>query len=79
MKKLGRRVPCLIGPNGAGKTTTLRVLAALTRPGEGRVLVYGHDVVEEVYEVRSLISYLHEEAGAHTVPLGLSSYATWPR
>ncbi len=55
----------LIGPNGAGKTTTLRIIATLIKPTGGRVEVFGHDVVKEPDRVRSIISYLPEEAGAY--------------
>lgn len=34
----------LLGRNGAGKTTLLQLLAGLSRPGKGRVLVEGRDV-----------------------------------
>jgi tungstate transport system ATP-binding protein len=37
----GGRTTAILGPNGAGKTTLLRVVAALDRPSEGRVLVGG--------------------------------------
>jgi ABC-2 type transport system ATP-binding protein len=61
----------LIGLNGAGKTTALRITSTLLLPTSGRVTVFGHDVVEDASEVRSLISYLPEEAGAYKNLSGL--------
>ena len=55
----------LIGPNGAGKTTALRIAATLILPTSGSAKVYNHDVVSEASEVRKLIAYLPEEAGAY--------------
>jgi ABC-2 type transport system ATP-binding protein len=55
----------LIGLNGAGKTTTLRIASTLLLPTSGTITVFGRDVVEKASEVRSLISYLPEEAGAY--------------
>jgi ABC-2 type transport system ATP-binding protein len=55
----------LIGPNGAGKSTTIRVVATLLTPTAGTVKVLGHDVVGEQQQVRRMISYLPEEAGAY--------------
>lgn len=61
----------LIGPNGAGKTTTLRIIATIIKPTSGQVLVCGKDAVKEPAEVRRLISYLPEEAGAYQNLTGL--------
>lgn len=55
----------IIGPNGAGKTTALRIAATLISPTSGSASVFGHSVTNEQSEVRKLITYLPEEAGAY--------------
>jgi ABC-2 type transport system ATP-binding protein len=55
----------LIGPNGAGKTTALRIISTLIRPSSGSAKVFGLDVEKNASEVRKIISYLPEEAGAY--------------
>jgi ABC-2 type transport system ATP-binding protein len=48
----------LVGPNGAGKTSTLRMLATLTEPTEGRILVDGVDTVGDPEGARRRVGYL---------------------
>jgi len=48
----------LVGPNGAGKTTLLRVLATLTRPTGGVVLIAGLDPTRSGNDVRLRIGFL---------------------
>ncbi len=55
----------LIGPNGSGKTTTLRIIATLLLPSSGEVSVFGEDVTARPGDVRKMISYLPEDAGAY--------------
>ena len=55
----------LIGPNGAGKTTTLRVVSTLILPTSGEVKGFGLDAVKQAGEVRKIIAYPPEEAGAY--------------
>jgi heme exporter protein A len=42
----------LLGRNGAGKTTLLRILAGLSRPSKGHVLVFGKDSREQSTRAR---------------------------
>ena len=55
----------LIGLNGAGKTTTLRIVSTLLLPTSGTITVFGNEVVNQASQVRNIISYLPEEAGAY--------------
>ncbi len=60
----------LIGPNGAGKTTALRVVSTLLQINSGEVRIMEHDVKKQPDEVRKLISYLPEDAGAYKTLTG---------
>jgi ABC-2 type transport system ATP-binding protein len=55
----------LIGPNGAGKTTALRTIATLLQITSGSITVFGYQLPREAGDVRKIISYLPEEAGAY--------------
>jgi heme exporter protein A len=48
----------VFGPNGAGKTTLLKIVATLTRPSTGTVLIDGRDVTREAEKIRPLLGVL---------------------
>lgn len=48
----------LVGPDGAGKTTLFRVLTTLLVPDAGFATVLGHDVVRDLWEIRSRVGYM---------------------
>lgn len=47
----------ICGVNGCGKTTLLRILASLTRPSGGDILINGLSVCHQDSEVRKLLGY----------------------
>jgi len=51
----------LLGPNGAGKTTLINIICGIVKPGEGRVLADGHDIVSDFRATRSLIGLVPQE------------------
>ena len=60
----------LIGPNGAGKTTTLRVISTLLQINSGSVKIMEYDLKTQPDEIRKIISYLPEDAGAYKTLTG---------
>ncbi len=48
----------LLGPNGAGKTTLVRCLATLLIPDEGKITIFGKDIIYQSMEARQQIGLL---------------------
>ncbi len=64
------KVLALLGPNGAGKTTLVRLIATLTRPGEGSLRVAGHDVCTHPARVRRAIGLAGQSAAVEPALTG---------
>uniref|UniRef100_A0A7C3J6U9 ABC transporter ATP-binding protein n=1 Tax=candidate division WOR-3 bacterium TaxID=2052148 RepID=A0A7C3J6U9_UNCW3 len=54
----------LIGPNGAGKSTCLRILSTILSKSGGEVKIFDYDISKKM-EIKKIISYLPEDAGAY--------------
>lgn len=52
----------VLGPNGSGKSTFIRLLSTLLEPDEGRVTIFGHDILREERTVQRLINRVSVEA-----------------
>lgn len=49
-----------LGPNGAGKSTTMNMVTGYIASTEGKVMIDGHDILEEPETAKKCIGYLPE-------------------
>lgn len=49
-----------LGPNGAGKSTLMKIITGYIPPSEGRVIVDGYNVLDNILEVKRRTGYLPE-------------------
>jgi ABC-type multidrug transport system ATPase subunit len=59
------RICGLVGSDGAGKTTLLRMIATMTPPTSGRILVDDKDVNREKAAVKERIGYMPQRFGLY--------------
>jgi ABC-type multidrug transport system ATPase subunit len=55
----------LIGHNGAGKTTLMQMIATLTRPTAGRILLDGTDIARQPDAMRRRLGFLPQDFGVY--------------
>ncbi|MFL2679099.1 MAG: ABC transporter ATP-binding protein [Alphaproteobacteria bacterium] len=51
----------LLGPNGAGKSTLINIICGITKKNSGDVYIFGHDIIKEYKNARSLIGLVPQE------------------
>ena len=51
----------LLGVNGAGKTTAIKLLSCLMAPSAGSATIFGHDILTDSHQARSLLATSPQE------------------
>jgi len=55
----------LLGPNGAGKSTLMKLIATISKPSEGTLLLDGVDIVKNPNSIRKVLGYLPQDFGVY--------------
>jgi len=55
----------LLGPNGAGKSTLMKLIATISKPSEGTLLLDGVDIVKNPNSIRKVLGYLPQDFGIY--------------
>lgn len=56
----GSGISVLVGPNLSGKTTLMRIIAGLTKPTEGSIILNGVDITDTTVQNRS-VSFVYQQ------------------
>ncbi|MCO5937228.1 ABC transporter ATP-binding protein [Mucilaginibacter sp. RB4R14] len=55
----------LLGPNGAGKSTLMKLIATISKPTTGTLLLDGTDIVQHPDAIRKVLGYLPQDFGVY--------------
>lgn len=55
----------LLGPNGAGKSTLMKIIATISKPSGGNLLLDGIDIVQNPNAIRKVLGYLPQDFGVY--------------
>lgn len=55
----------LLGPNGAGKSTLMKLIATISNPTSGQILLDGVDITKNPNQIRKILGYLPQDFGVY--------------
>ncbi|MFV5703330.1 ABC transporter ATP-binding protein [Flavobacterium sp. XS2P12] len=55
----------LLGPNGAGKSTLMKIIATISNPTSGQILLNGVDITKNPNRIREILGYLPQDFGVY--------------
>jgi len=55
----------LLGPNGAGKSTLLKMIATISKPTEGLIILNKNNIVKDANYMRKQLGYLPQDFGVY--------------
>lgn len=55
----------LLGPNGAGKSTLMKMIATISKPSTGTILLDGVDIIKQPDTIRQVLGYLPQDFGVY--------------
>ncbi len=55
----------LLGPNGAGKSTLMKIIASISKPSQGQILLDGIDIIKDPNYIRKILGYLPQDFGVY--------------
>lgn len=55
----------LLGPNGAGKSTLMKIIATISNPTSGQILLDGEDITKNPNQIRKILGYLPQDFGVY--------------
>lgn len=63
--QINKGVLGLLGPNGAGKSTLMKMIATISIPSSGTLLLEGTDIVQNPNSIRKVLGYLPQDFGVY--------------